>query len=54
MHRVLGVAFDEDLPRARTGSAAEKLAVVRRVALILLRLGELEEVGIKTKRWMRR
>ena len=52
LHWVLDVAFDEDGSRARTGNAAENLAIVRQVALNLLKQEKVEKVGIKTKRKM--
>ena len=52
LHWVLDVAFDEDGSRARSGNAAENLAIVRQVALNLLKQEKVEKVGIKTKRKM--
>jgi len=52
LHWVLDMAFDEDHCRARTGNAAENFAIVRQVALNLLKQEIREKVGIKTKRKM--
>lgn len=50
LHWVLDVAFREDESRVRTGHAAENLAVLRRIALNLLRQETSLKVGIKAKR----
>lgn len=50
MHWVLDVAFREDLHRGRSGHSAQNLALVRRIALNLLRRDTSRKVGIKTKR----
>jgi predicted transposase YbfD/YdcC len=50
LHWVLDVAFREDESRVRTGHAAENLAVLRRIALNLLRQESSLKVGIKAKR----
>ena len=50
LHRVLDLAFREDECRVRTGHAAQNLAVVRHVALNLLRRDTTTNVGIATKR----
>lgn len=50
MHWTLDVAFREDQSRIRKGHAAQNMAVVRRLALNLLRQDEKLEVGIKNKR----
>jgi predicted transposase YbfD/YdcC len=52
MHWVLDVGFREDHSRVRIGNAAENLAVVRRIALNLLKQEETAKVGIKNKRLM--
>ena len=52
LHWVLDMAFDEDRSRARLGNSAENLAIVRQVALNLLKQEKTEKVGIKTKRKM--
>ena len=44
------MAFDEDHSRARSQNAAENLAIMRQVALKLLKQEKNVEVGIKTKR----
>lgn len=50
LHWVLDVAFREDESRVRTGNAAENLALLRRIALNLLRQEKTRKVGIKAKR----
>ncbi|MCP4592058.1 MAG: ISAs1 family transposase [bacterium] len=52
LHWVLDMAFDEDHSRVRSGHAAENFAIVRQVALNLLKQEKAEKVGIKTKRKM--
>ncbi len=52
LHWVLDVAFREDESRARAGHAAENLAVLRRLALNLLRRERTAKVGIKAQRLM--
>jgi len=52
LHWVLDLAFREDESRVRVGHAAENLAVVRHVALNLLRREPTAKVGIQTKRLM--
>jgi len=50
VHWVLDIAFREDDSRIRTGEASHNLAVLRHIALNLLRQEETAKVGIKTKR----
>jgi predicted transposase YbfD/YdcC len=50
VHWVLDVAFREDANRSRSGHSAENLAVLRRLALNLLRREPSRKVGIKASR----
>ncbi len=50
LHWVLDVAFREDENRARTGHSAENLALIRKLALNLLRLEPTRKRGIKASR----
>lgn len=50
VHWVLDVTFDEDRSRVRAGNAAQNFAVVRHIALNLLRQ-EPSKGSIKTKRF---
>jgi predicted transposase YbfD/YdcC len=50
LHWVLDIAFREDDSRVRTGHAAENFAVLRRIALNLLRQERSVQAGIKAKR----
>ncbi len=47
---VLDVAFREDDSRTRVGHAQENLALLRRIALNLLRREKTSRVGVKAKR----
>ncbi len=49
-HWVLDVAFREDDSRVRVGHAAENFAVLRRVALNLLRQDTTIKAGVKARR----
>ena len=49
-HWILDVAFREDYSRVRTGYAAQNLAVLRQMALNLLKAETTETVGVKNKR----
>ncbi|MBD9359444.1 ISAs1 family transposase [Methylomonas fluvii] len=50
LHWVLDVAFDEDRNRTRQGHSAANLAVIRHIALNLLKNETSRKVGIKVKR----
>lgn len=50
LHWVLDTAFDEDHCRVRMGDGAQNLALLRRVALSLLKRDTTAKVGIKGKR----
>ena len=50
MHWVLDMEFDEDRSRARSGHSAENLAMLRHVALNVLRLDRSVFGGINRKR----
>ena len=50
LHWVLDVAFREDQCRVRVGHATENFAVLRHIALNLLRQERIATVGIKAKR----
>ena len=51
LHWSLDVTFNEDPCRVRQGEAAENFAVLRHVALSLLRQEKTAKVGLKTKRF---
>jgi predicted transposase YbfD/YdcC len=50
LHWVLDVAFDEDSNRTRKGHSAANLAVIRHIALNLIKAEKTSKVGIKIKR----
>ncbi len=50
LHWVLDIAFDEDSSRARKGHSAANLAVIRHLALNLIKSEKTSKVGVKTKR----
>lgn len=50
LHWSLDVSFNEDLSRVRIGHAAENLAVIRRIALNLLKQEKTSKGGIKVRR----
>jgi predicted transposase YbfD/YdcC len=50
LHWVLDIAFREDESRVRHGLADQNLAVLRRLALNLLRQETTAKVGVKAKR----
>ena len=50
LHWVLDVGFDEDRNRTRQDNSAENLAIIRHLALNLLKRDKSTKVGIKTKR----
>ena len=50
LHWCLDVQFGDDYARGRTGHVAHNLALVRHIALNLLRLNTSRKASIKTKR----
>ena len=50
LHWVLDQAFDEDSHRARAGHSAVNMAVMRHIALNLIKTEKTAKVGVKTKR----
>ncbi len=52
LHWVLDIAFDEDSNRTRKGYSAANLAVIRHMALNLIKTEKADKVGVKTKRLM--
>jgi predicted transposase YbfD/YdcC len=51
MHWVLDMAFDEDRSRVRVRNAAQNLAIVRRIAMNLLRQDTTSRTGLRTRRF---
>ena len=51
LHWILDVAFDEDRSRIRSGNAPQNMAVLRHMALNLLKSERSVKVGIKVKRF---
>lgn len=49
LHWVLDIAFDEDSNRARKGHNAANLAVIRHIALNLIKQEKTSKAGVKTK-----
>ena len=50
LHWVLDIAFDEDSNRTRKGHSAANLAIIRHIALNLIKKEKMSKVGVKTKR----
>jgi predicted transposase YbfD/YdcC len=50
LHWVLDIAFDEDSNRTRKGHSAANLAVIRHIALNLIKTEKTSKVGVKIKR----
>ncbi len=50
LHWVLDQAFDEDSHRARVGHSAANMAIMRHIALNLIKTEKTAKVGVKTKR----
>lgn len=50
LHWVLDIAFDEDSNRTRKGHSAANLAIIRHVALNLIKAEKISKVGVKIKR----
>jgi predicted transposase YbfD/YdcC len=50
LHWVLDIAFDEDSNRTRKGHSAANLAVIRHIALNLVKAEKTSKVGVKIKR----
>jgi predicted transposase YbfD/YdcC len=50
VHWVLDVAFREDMSRSRLGHSAENLALLRKVALNLIRLEPTRKIGVRGSR----
>jgi len=47
---VLDYAFDEDASRVRKGNSAANMAVVRHIALNLIKADKKSKIGIKNRR----
>lgn len=52
LHWCLDVQFNDDQSRARSGHAANNLAVVRHIVMNLLRLDTTRKASIKSKRML--
>jgi len=50
LHWVLDIAFDEDSNRTRKGNSAANLAVIRHIAMNLIKTEKTSKVGVKIKR----
>ena len=50
LHWQLDVSFDEDQNRLREGNAAEKIAMINKIALNLLKNEKTLKLGVKNKR----
>lgn len=50
LHWVLDCAFDEDSNRTRTGNSAANMAVIRHIALNLIKADTSSKIGIKNRR----
>jgi predicted transposase YbfD/YdcC len=50
LHWVLDIAFDEDSNRTRKGHSAANLAVIRHIALNLIKAEKTSKLGVKIKR----
>jgi hypothetical protein len=50
LHWVLDIAFDEDSNRTRKGHSAANLAIIRHIALNLIKKDKISKAGIKIKR----
>ena len=50
VHWVLDVAFREDMSRSRLGHSAQNLALLRKLALNLIRLEPTRKIGVKGSR----
>jgi len=50
LHWVLDYAFDEDNQRARKGNSAANMAVIRHIALNLIKADKTSKIGIKNRR----